>query len=224
MDADRAGGDVTGIRYLTPPPIPEVPEPIRGVPLADVTIAYAGDSAEGQALVEPLRSVGEPIMDTCDTVPAAALCRIYGDPEQPVPGLGHAAVLRELTPEAAGALAGLAGSASGSPLLMVALRHLGGALASAPADAGAMGALEGEYTLNAAGLPMAPEHVQPIDAHLDRLIDGMAEWGTGVDFLNFAERPADASTCFDAETYRRLLEVKAQVDPDDLFLSNHPVR
>jgi FAD/FMN-containing dehydrogenase len=214
----------SGIRYLTPPPIPEVPEPIRGVPLVDVTIAYAGDPAEGQALVEPLRAVGEPVMDACATVPAAALCRIYGDPEQPVPGLGHAAVLSQLTPEAVGELVALAGPGSDSPLLMVALRHLGGALGSAPAGAGAAGALDGEYTINAIGLPMAPEHVEPIDAHLDRLMDGMAAWETGLSYMNFADRPADASTCYDAETYRRLLEVKQQVDPDDLFQGNHPVR
>lgn len=109
----------SGIRYLTPPPIPDVPEPIRGVPLVDVTIAYAGDPAEGHALVEPLRAVAEPVMDACTTVPAAALCRIYGDPEQPVPGLGHAAVLSELTPEGVGERVALAGPGSDSPLLMV---------------------------------------------------------------------------------------------------------
>ena len=43
-------------------------------------------------------------------------------------------------------------------------------------------------------------------------------------YLNLADRPCDASSAFPEDTYRRLLEIKAQVDPDDLFRSNHPVR
>jgi hypothetical protein len=42
--------------------------------------------------------------------------------------------------------------------------------------------------------------------------------------LNFTERRERGERLFGAATYRRLQAVKAQVDPDDLFRSNHPVR
>ena len=43
------------------------------------------------------------------------------------------------------------GPESGTPLLMVGTRHLGGALASAPAEAGALGAVEGEHVVMGVG-------------------------------------------------------------------------
>lgn len=52
----------------------------------------------------------------------------------------------------------------------------------------------------------------------------MAPWSTGRAYLNFADTPSDASAAFNKATYRRLCEVKARVDPEDRFRSNHPVR
>jgi len=51
----------------------------------------------------------------------------------------------------------------------------------------------------------------------------MAPWATGTDYLNFADRPSDASRAFDDETLARLREVKSSVDPDGLFVAAHPV-
>ena len=71
---------------------------------------------------------------------------------------------------------------------------------------------------------MAPEMAPAIDAHLDLVVSAMAPWSTGRDYLNLADRPSDASAAFPEATYRRLRDVKARVDPDDLFRSSHPVR
>ena len=46
----------TGVRFLYLPPIPEVPEPLRGVSVIDVTGAFIGDAAEGRRCSIPLRS------------------------------------------------------------------------------------------------------------------------------------------------------------------------
>ncbi len=56
------------------------------------------------------------------------------------------------------------------------------------------------------------------------MIDAVEPWSAGRDYLNFAERPGDASSGFSPEGYRRLRYVKAHVDPDDLFQASHPVR
>jgi hypothetical protein len=62
-----------------------------------------------------------------------------------------------------------------------------------------------------------------ITTALDSVVAAMAPWATGSDYLNFADRPSDASRAFDDETYRRLLEIKGAVDPDGLFVAAHPV-
>ena len=213
----------TGIRFLTLPPIPEVPEPLRGVPVIDVTGAYVGDAAEGSALLEPLRSLATPMIDGWGEMPPAGLSRIYGDPEEPVPGLTHHTVLGELDDAAADRLIEVGGPDSGSPLLMLGTRHLGGAAASAPADAGALGSVNGEHALLGVGLLMAPDARAGLDAYLDEAMAAMERWSTGVHYLNFADRPCDGSKGFPEDSYRRLLEVKAAVDPDGLFVAAHPV-
>jgi hypothetical protein len=213
----------SGIRFLNLPPIPEVPEPLRGVPVIDVTGAYVGDATEGAALLEPLRSIATPLIDGWAEMPASGLARIYGDPEQPTPGLTHHTVLGELDADAASAFIGVAGPESGSPLLMVAMRHLGGALATAPDGAGALGALQGEHVLVGVGLPMDPAMAPAITAHLDRVIAELTPWATGGHYLNFADRPSDGSRGFPPDTYRRLLEIKAAVDPTGMFLAAHPI-
>ncbi len=50
-------------RILQFPPIPEIPEPVRGQSFVVVEAIYAGDEAEGASLLAPLRAL-EPAMDT----------------------------------------------------------------------------------------------------------------------------------------------------------------
>lgn len=205
----------SSVRFLTPPPIPDVPEPIRGRPLVTITGAYVGDPADGERLFAPMRELAEPVMDMFGTVPPAALCRINGDPETPVPGIGgRSIVIADLSDEAIDTLVQLCGAGSGSPLLTVDLRHLGGALGQAPEGAGVLGSLEGEFAMAAVGVPMGPVTPEAITAHLDKLHDGLEAFSTGGTYLNFAEVPSDGSTAFGAEAQAELRRVKAQVDPE----------
>ena len=214
----------SAIRLLCLPPIPEVPEPLRATPVVNVTGAFDGDPAEGARLVDELRAVAPPMMDAFATMPAAGLCHINGDPEQPTPGMTHQTMIGELTDGAIEALLETAGPGSESPLLAVSLRHLGGAMAHAPEGAGALDSLDGEYAMYGVGVPFTPEMVTPIDAHLDRVVAAVEPWSTGRDYLNLAERPSDASSAFSADVYARLVEIRETVDPDSLFLASHPVR
>jgi hypothetical protein len=43
------------------------------------------------------------------------------------------------------------------------------------------------------------------------------------DYLNFRETRTTGQRLFSPDVYRRLRAVKAAVDPDDVFQSNHPV-
>ena len=76
-------------RFLRPPPMPDVPEPLRDRPLLDGHRRLHRLARGGRAQIAPLRDLGEPIMDTFDQIPAAGLSRINMDPEPPIPALGH---------------------------------------------------------------------------------------------------------------------------------------
>jgi hypothetical protein len=216
--------DVTSVvRFLTPPPLPDVPEPLRGTPLLTIDAACIGGRDEGEAAIAPLRELGEPIMDTFGQIPAEGLCRIHMDPEQPVPGLGHHALLRELPDEGVEAFAGVAGPQSGSPLLLTELRHMGGALGRPDENGGALSHIDAGFALFGVGMLMAPEMGEAIDGHLDRVTDAMQPWAADGGYFNFAERPCDADAILPPDVCARLVEVKRRYDPDNMIVSNHAV-
>jgi hypothetical protein len=214
--------DVTSIgRFLTPPPIPDVPEPLRGRPLLVFDAACIGSQEEGEATVAPLRELGEPIMDTFAQIPAEGLSRIHMDPEPPVPGLGHHEVLSDLPDDAIDAFVGAAGPGSGTPLLQAEIRQLGGALARPDENGGALASLDADFVMFGVGMPMTPELGQAIEASLDGLHETMKPWAAEGGYFNFAERPCDVDAILPPETCSRLREVKERWDPDGMIVANH---
>jgi FAD binding domain len=222
--AQTVPDEVTSIvRFLRPPPVPDVPEPLRNVPLLTIDAACIGSQAEGERLIAPLREIGEPIMDTFGQIPAEGLCRIHMDPEQPVPGLGHHGLVRELPDEAIDAFVALAGPEAGSPLLLAELRQLGGALGRPAEGGGALSKLDAEFVMLGIGMPMTPELGEAIDGHLDRLEEAMRPWAGDGGYFNFAERPCDADAILPTEACARLAELKRHWDPEGTILANHAV-
>ena len=59
-------------------------------------------------------------------------------------------------------------------------------------------------------------------ADLHRVTGAMAAHRVG-SYLNFEEEKADAAQFYTPEAYGRLREVRAAVDPNELFLSNHVI-
>jgi FAD/FMN-containing dehydrogenase len=209
-------------RLLRLPPIPAIPEPLRGRSFAIVETIYLGDEAEGAELVRPLRELG-PEIDTVRTIPVSALSALHMDPEHPVPGKGDGMLLADLPAEAVDAVVEVAGADSGSPLLSVELRHLGGALAQARPEHGALGSVDAGFAVVAVGMAMTPEMKEVAAAHVEVVKDALAPWDAGRMFLNFAQSPTTGQRLFGEPAYHRLREVKARVDPEDVFRSNHPV-
>jgi FAD/FMN-containing dehydrogenase len=209
-------------RLLQFPPIPEIPEPVRGKSFVVVQAIYLGDEAAGRPLLAPLRALG-PVMDTVETIPVEALSHLHMDPEHPVPGAGDGDLLAELTPEAIDAFVAAVGPGSGSGLLTVELRHLGGALARPRPEHGAIAAFDAEFALFAAGIAPTPELHAKAEADLERLLAAMQPWVARQTYMNFVERREDARRFVSEQAYRRLLRIKAAVDPRNLIRSNHPL-
>jgi hypothetical protein len=182
-----------------------------------------GTQEEGERLIAPLREIGEPVMDTFGQMPAAGLCRIAMDPEEPVPYQGHGGVLSELPDEAVDAFFEVGGPDSGSPLLVAEFRNAGGALGRSADGAGALDKLDAAYTFLGIGALMNPALAQPIKARLDQIADQMKPWAAAGGYFNFAERRCDADAILPAETCKRLAEVKRRWDPDDMIVTNHPL-
>jgi UDP-N-acetylenolpyruvoylglucosamine reductase len=210
----------TSLRIMQMPPIPEVPEPIRGRQLVMIDGAVTGEDPE--AVIAPLRAL-EPEMDTFATVPASALTRIHQDPEDPVPYVSESALVEELPAAAIEAIVKLAGPGSGSPLLLLELRQLGGAVGRIAPGHGALPRLEGQFVLFMLGMAMTPEMAAAAVEHAEGVKETLQPFlGTG-HYLNFAEYKVDPAASYGAFTYRRLRVTKRRVDPDNVIRANHEI-
>jgi FAD binding domain-containing protein/berberine-like enzyme len=220
--ADMPDDMTTVGRLLQLPPIPDIPEPLRGRSFVAVEAFYLGDEAEGTALVAPIRALGAEI-DTVATIPVAALQHVHMDPEHPVPGLGDGMLLDDLSATSIDALVAAAGPGSGSPFLSVEVRQLGGAIARPAVGGGAVSHLDADFALYAVGIAMSPEQAAAISAHVSLLHEALAPWASETTYLNFAEADIAGDRLFGPYAHHRLRAVKAAYDPADLFRSNHPV-
>jgi hypothetical protein len=209
-------------RLLQLPPIPDIPEPFRGRSFVAIQAFFLGAEAAGAELIAPIRALG-PEIDTVATISTAVLQHVHMDPEHPVPGVGDGMLLDELPAAAIDALVAAAGPGSGSPLLSVEVRQLGGALGRPAAGGGAVSHLDADFALFGIGVAMSPEMGAAVAAHTGVVREALSPWEAETTYLNFAERDVPAERIFGPYTNHRLRAVKTAYDPADLFRSNHPV-
>jgi FAD/FMN-containing dehydrogenase len=221
---DGVPDDLTSVgRIMRFPPLPDVPEPLRGRAFGIVEAAYIGDALAGAELLQPLRELG-PEIDTFATVRAPALQKLHMDPEPPTPVALDGALLSDAPAAAIDAVVAQAGPGAETPLLSIELRHLGGALARDTGRGGAQPSIHGKFLMFVGGITPTPELGGAVRAHLRAIEDALTPWRAAYDYYNFAEAPADASTVLPHAAYQRLRAIKAHYDPDQAIVSAHPVR
>ncbi len=215
--------EVTSIGHLVwLPPLPELPEPLRGRAFAIIEAAYLGDAGTGAELIGPLRRLG-PELDTFATIPPSALGQLNMDPDQPVPFQGDGALLADFPAAAIDALVGLAGPDTDTPLASIEVCHLGGALARPAPGGGAQPGIDANYLLIAIGVTSTPDLAAAVGAQAQAVKDALAPWHAGYDYYNSAETPAPASAVLPPASYSRLQQIKAAYDPGQAVISAHPV-
>jgi FAD/FMN-containing dehydrogenase len=215
--------EVTSVgRIIQFPPIEEIPEPLRGGKFAVVEAVVLGDEAFGAAQLRPIRDLG-PVLDTFAMVPPAGIAELHMDPPQPVPYVGAGQMLGELDSEAIDRFVAAVGPGSGSPLLSVEIRHLGGALSRPGAGHGALATFDASFITFGVGMVLDAETHRANRERLDLVGEALAPYVNGREYLNFTERPTDPARFYAPHAYRRLRAVKAAVDPENVIRSNHPI-
>ena len=215
--------EITSIgRIMQFPPLPQLPEQIRGKSFVVVEAAYTGDEESGAELLRPLREL-QPVRDTFAVVPIQELAHLHQDPPHPVAGAGDGMLIRELTAEAIDEFVRLAGPEGRSPLVSVELRHLGGALATASPAHGALSSLDAEYALSAVGTAGTPEDKLRVEMHIECVQDALARWEAGTAYGNFTQKRIDELAFFPRHTVQRLRRVKAEYDAAHTMHANHQI-
>ncbi len=208
-------------RLLRVPPLPDVPEPLRGREFVTVGVVYLGEEQAGAALLEPIRALG-PEIDTVAMVPPAALGTFAMDPEDPMPYAATHTIAERLTEDVIDQLVEAAGEGSGSMLVVVEMRHIGGAIAESAPGGGALDRLPGEFMVFSVAALMAPEMAAPVAAQLAELRRIFEPHQAGL-YANFVEERVELSDLHSDQTCARLREVRQAWDPDGMFLASHQV-
>ncbi len=217
----------SSVGLIAYPDLPQLPAALRGRYAAHVRIAFNGDAAEGERLVAPLRAIGPRLVDDLGELPYSEGESIYKDPPFPHAYTGTNAMLRELDPAALGAVRELTGP--DRPLMTVVdLRHLGGALSREPAVASAVGNRDARYILRVITMLDGPDDIEQARRTQERVLEVLAPWTTGssLPFLyGDGERAGEEQTRtgYAPDAYRRLRELKARLDPANLFRFNRNI-
>lgn len=215
----------TSLAVLRLPPIPEIPEPLRGRTVAHLRVCHIGDAETGAGLVAPMRAVAPPLIDTLADMPYTAIDAIHQDPEHPMPAYERNVLLRELTPDAIDILLARVGPEVTSPISLCEIRHLGGALSRAPDIPDAVTGRDAAYAVITIGA-LAPHVADIVPGAIDGLITSLAPWSTGSSLVNLHGQPGDEtdrSRAWDPATYQRLRALVAQVDPDRRLRFGHAI-
>jgi FAD/FMN-containing dehydrogenase len=213
----------TAVVFLNFPPIPEIPEPLRGHSFITVRGAYSGERPEeGEELMRPWREgFGEPAVDDMRVRPYAEMDMISMEPIDPIAVDTHVERLGGLTPEAIAALVEVAGAGSGSPLEVLEIRQLGGAMGREPTRPSAVGHRDSRFIMMGIAMTPTPEVAERVQAHHARVAEAMRPFVTGATYVNFLDLEEATServrAAYSPEVWERLVALKDRYDPENLF-------
>lgn len=222
-DAPEELGNV--VRLGTIPPLPVVDESLHHRPAIAVASCYAGTVEAGERAVQVLRRFGSPLLDLVGPT-------LYVDHQSglddTVPHGWHyywkATDLAELSDDVIEIVADHAYRAT-SPKSYAAMFHLGGAVSRTSRDATAYSGRDVEHNIivDAAWLPEQDDTVARAETEWARSLVGALEphrAGVYVNFLDSDDDQIRVREAYGNETYRKLAEVKATYDPDNVFHHN----
>ena len=212
--------------FLTAPPAPFVPETLRLQPVVAIVLCYAGEPAEGERVVRPIKSFGPPAADLIGPMPYLALQSML-DAGAPaglqnywkasfLSGLGDAAI-ETIVDHAARAR---------SPLAQVHLHLMGGAVARVPAGATAFAHRQAAFAMNIVGTWADPAGNELHTRWVREFSQAMTPHDAPGVYVNFLgdEGEERVRAAYGAKTYSRLQEVKAKYDPENAFRLNQNIQ
>jgi hypothetical protein len=209
----------TAVVVTTVPPLPQVPEAVRGRRVLALRGLYLGGAAEAERLWAPLRAAaGEPLLDSMESMTYAEASAKLGAPPTPTVADLHIDLFRELPDAALDVVADPEG-----PTTAIELRHWGGAMASAGPDGGPCGHRDVPFSVVATAMAEDRDGLAAAQAATGEVTARLRPHATGGSFLNFLGDPARTATAYTEADYARLADVKAVYDPGNVFRTGHNI-
>jgi hypothetical protein len=218
--ADAPDELTTSVVLMNFPPLPEIPEPIRGRSFTIVRGCWSGDLAAGRAVLDQWRATMPPTIDMWDVMPFAAADAISQDPVDPMPALTTGGWLDRFDAGVAEVLAERTFPTDGPPAVIFSeVRHVGGAVARGDRSATSMGHREREFAFHVVGAPMAVD-LATVEAEVAATAAALGDALSRATYLNFLEgeeRRARTADAVDPERHAALAELQRRLDPADVL-------
>ena len=208
----------SSIAMMNFPPIPQIPEFLRGQSVVMVRGCYVGPMERGAALVDAWRAWRTPMADNFGEMPFSQVAAISNDPVDPSAGLSTSVWLGELSDEAIDTLVQYGVTPSG--LTLSEIRHVGGAVSQGDERLNVYGNRESLLVLQMVAMTPTPEIWQAQEQYTSQFKQALEPFLTGRVYINFLEGKEKQERTRDAyspEAFRRLTEIKAKYDPENRF-------
>jgi FAD/FMN-containing dehydrogenase len=213
----------TAISLATAPPLPVIPEEWHGKKVAIVIAVTAGPVEDGEALVRDLRTVAEPVADLIHPMPYQFIQGLL-DPLWPkgINAYFKATNLARLSDETIDSIVKLHQDTPG-PQCEIHVHQMGGAVGRVGQSETAFPERSMPFVLNAV---TGTAEAELLGAHTEwarAVIASAKNDETGRAYVNFLGDVGDAESAYGEETYRRLVALKDEYDPTNVFRLNQNI-
>jgi FAD/FMN-containing dehydrogenase len=216
----------TALVLVTVPPQPPFPEALWGQPAVGIAPTYAGDLEEAQRVIAPLRALGEPTLDIVGPMPYVALQSMLD--ETAPHGLHNYNAAETLAALEDGAIDGLLEvfASVPSPRSHVILTQMGGAVRRVPVTATAFAQRDAGWLAWVIGIWQPGEDEAANVAWARAARRSLEPYATAGTYVNALEPEAGRTNRLRdsyGPNWDRLVELKRQYDPDNLFRLNQNI-
>jgi FAD/FMN-containing dehydrogenase len=214
--------------FWSVPAHPNFPEELQGIPVVIPAAIHIGDVEGALEFLQPLRELGEPILDLSGPIPYAALQTAF----DPLFAKGErqnywkSLYLDVLDDKAIGNIVDRARNRP-DPWSLIALWHLGGAMNRVAPEATALGERSANYLFSLDTSWTDPADSKTAIAWTRDAWAEMQPFSRGGSYLNFPgegeEGEALLRASYGSDNYDRLVELKSKFDPANLFRLNQNI-
>jgi FAD/FMN-containing dehydrogenase len=217
----------TVVRFGTAPPLPDIPKDLHWRRVVIIATCYAGPIEDGEKRLRPLRAWRTPLLDLVGPAPyVASQSAIDSTVVHGWHYYWKSTHLPELRDELIDVIVEHAFSSS-SPRSYVAMFHLRGAVSRAAEGGTAFGNRRASHAMTLDAVWRPGEDFGDRDTAWSRgffAALGRFREGVYVNFLGADEDPNRVREAYGDSVYDRLVSVKTQYDPDNVFHHNQNIR
>ncbi|MBW1748179.1 MAG: BBE domain-containing protein, partial [Deltaproteobacteria bacterium] len=207
------------------PPLPFLPENVHGKEVIVLAIFYAGDIAEGERLISPLRSFGDAYGEHIGTQPYAQWQQAF-DPLL-TPGARNYWKSHNFTELSDGALDSMIEFAGKlpSPQCEIFVGLIEGAANRVPSDAMAYGHRDAKFVLNVHGRWDEAAQDETCIAWARAFFKASAPYASAGAYVNFMTGDeGDRVAAAYGVNFARLQQIKKKYDPENIFHNNQNIK